>query len=63
MVWETNNFNGGVGNWTITQNDTANGNNVGWQNSGNAGGARANWEAFSHGTHPRLFMGDCSTSP
>lgn len=38
MVWETNNFNGGAGNWTITYNNSANGNNVDWRNSSLAGG-------------------------
>jgi len=41
MAWESNDFSGGPGNWILTQNNTANGNNVDWVNSNRAGGAAA----------------------
>jgi hypothetical protein len=38
MVWETNKFDSDLGTWTLQFNNFANGNNVDWQNSANAGG-------------------------
>ena len=38
MVWENNYFGSDEGNWTMQQNNYANGNNFGWVNSSLAGG-------------------------
>src|SRR5690349_10834359 len=38
MAWEVNTIDADAANWLITQNNTANGNNVDWVNSNLAGG-------------------------
>ena len=38
MQWEPNPFTSDEGNWTIQENNSANGNNFGWVNSSRAGG-------------------------